>query len=314
VPTKKMNLLRILIVICSLFSFFQRVSAQEYRNCVRLDELNGNVCSVESRMTKAGDDTIRYYKYFEHLNRDENTLFEYDLSGFRYHSIYYEENKSPLEGFESYDEKKQVITYDFFRDGKTEYGTKLSILGDGSTVEQQYEKGQLIEESILSYDRFGRVIAKDKVLERKDELVSTEKYHIDSLNQLVITITTKDNRGDLVCTTVEKIDTFVRYIYTSDQFYSDSHMFREYSYYYDSLNRLIAYEDGDFASGMPKVRIDFVYNTNGDCIAYKRSAGEQLFETVRMEYGYDNHENWIEQRILVNSLEEAIVQRKICYY
>jgi hypothetical protein len=312
VPTKKMNLLRILIVICSLFSFFQRVSAQEYRNCVRLDELNGNVRSVESRMTKAGDDTIRYYKYFEH--RDENTLFEYDLSGFRYHSIYYEENKSPLEGFESYDEKKQVITYDFFRDGKTEYGTKLSILGDGSTVEQQYEKGQLIEESILSYDRFGRVIAKDKVLERKDELVSTEKYHIDSLNQLVITITTKDNRGDLVCTTVEKIDTFVRYVYTSDQFYSDSHMFREYSYYYDSLNRLIAYEDGDFASGMPKVRIDFVYNTNGDCIAYKRSAGEQLFETVRMEYSYDNHENWIEQRILVNSLEEAIVQRKICYY
>lgn len=288
--------------------------SQEFRNSVRFDELKGNVRSVESRMTKTGKDTTRFYKYYEHLFRDVNSLFEYDSCGFRYHSIYYEENRLPLVGFETYHEKERVLTFDFFRGGMTEYGTKLRFLGDRSAVEQQFEKGQLIEESVLSYDHFGRVILKEMVLRRDDELESTEEYHVDSLNQLIITTTTKYAQGDLFSTRVEKIDSLVRFFYTSDQYYSDSQMFREYSYYYDKLNRLIAYEDGNSISGMPKVRIDFVYNSNGDCIEYKRSAGEQLFETVKMEYKYDAQQNWIEQQIFVNGVADSIIHRVICYY
>ncbi|MDH4473297.1 MAG: hypothetical protein QE487_11875 [Fluviicola sp.] len=308
-------MLRRITVSCIVVLYCCSFSAQEqHLNSVRFDELKGNVRSVESRMTKTGKDTTRFYQYYEHLIIEVNSLLEYDSSGFRYHSIYYEEGKSPLEGFESYDENERVLTFNFFRGGKTEYGTKRRFLGDGSAVEQQFEKGQLIEESILSYDRFGRVILKETVLKRNDEFESKEEYHVDSLNQLVITTTTKDNRGDLVCTTVEKIDSLVRYVYTSDQFYSDSQIFWEYSYYYDTLNRLIAYEYGDKASGMPKERIDFGYNTNGDCIEYKRSAGEQLFETVKMEYKYDDQGNWIEQQIFVNGAADGIIHRVICYY
>lgn len=299
---------------CIALSCCWTLSAQEYRNCVRLDDLNGNVRSVESRMTKTAEDTTRFYKYYEHTFRDVNSLFEYDSLGFRYHSIYYEEGKSPLEGFESYDAQKRLVTYDFFRDGKSESGTKLSLLGNGSAVECRYEKGQLIEESVLSYDRFGRVVSIEVILQPESEDVIAKTYSVDSLEQLIITTAITDKWDDLVRTTVEHIDTLGRLIYTSDQFYSDSHMFREYTYSYNQQNKLIVFEDGNGIPEMQKQRMDFVYNEYGDCFEYRTLSGEELFEIVRIEYKYDDQHNWIDQQIFVNGVLEALIRREISYY
>lgn len=191
-------------------------------------------------------------------------------------------------------ESKKVITYDsrgninkvsqFDSDGEVENMVELKYNRKNDIIEYMLFDSYNGNYGRIAVDyvyRFGRVISKSLTYYYGDEIDIIEKYDYSLLGK-----------------TKKHVLLYEGQVFFQEEFDDNK------------IISAVESEDGEIISSW-----EMEYNENEDLVSeIERNSNGELVRTVKNNYDYDQHDNWIFKAHFVNDEAEYITERKISYY